>query len=272
MRILSIIIGIALAAMLLGKNAFASTDLEELDIYGKTPLIQAAYDGDLEAVKELIQDGANVDAQDNNGMSSLMWASNNILLCRDLCGNYLFIVRELLDAGANPDLQEDAGWTALMLAVRSRSYNIVNELIAAGADISIRSDYEGTALLLAAYYRRTMVYQLAMLSTTSEIDEAINYISERGNYRLSYDDTKKVLLKARLVILRTRVNKFHTNMLQIEWDLRPNRNVEAYQLEISTDQLNYIVQNVAGAALNFCLLYTSPSPRDRQKSRMPSSA
>ena len=27
-----------------------------------------------------------------------------------------------------------------------------------------------------------------------------------------------------------------------------------------------------GAPLNICLLYTSPSPRDRQKSRMPSSA
>ena len=26
------------------------------------------------------------------------------------------------------------------------------------------------------------------------------------------------------------------------------------------------------AALGYCLLYTSPSPRDRQKSRMPSSA
>src|SRR5665213_1256262 len=28
----------------------------------------------------------------------------------------------------------------------------------------------------------------------------------------------------------------------------------------------------AGARINDCLLYTSPSPRDRQKSRMPSSA
>ena len=27
-----------------------------------------------------------------------------------------------------------------------------------------------------------------------------------------------------------------------------------------------------GAGASFCLLYTSPSPRDRQKSRMPSSA
>ena len=28
----------------------------------------------------------------------------------------------------------------------------------------------------------------------------------------------------------------------------------------------------AEESINFCLLYTSPSPRDRQKSRMPSSA
>jgi len=30
--------------------------------------------------------------------------------------------------------------------------------------------------------------------------------------------------------------------------------------------------NVFGLALNLCLLYTSPSPRDRTRSRMPSSA
>ena len=32
------------------------------------------------------------------------------------------------------------------------------------------------------------------------------------------------------------------------------------------------VQKVLGTLLYYCLLYTSPSPRDRQKSRMPSSA
>ena len=29
---------------------------------------------------------------------------------------------------------------------------------------------------------------------------------------------------------------------------------------------------ITGASVGICLLYTSPSPRDRQKSRMPSSA
>ena len=33
-----------------------------------------------------------------------------------------------------------------------------------------------------------------------------------------------------------------------------------------SDKMNSIIQNLS------CLLYTSPSPRDRQKSRMPSSA
>ena len=31
-------------------------------------------------------------------------------------------------------------------------------------------------------------------------------------------------------------------------------------------------RDVADVTINVCLLYTSPSPRDRQKSRMPSSA
>ena len=33
-----------------------------------------------------------------------------------------------------------------------------------------------------------------------------------------------------------------------------------------------LTANVIGLDANTCLLYTSPSPRDRQKSRMPSSA
>ena len=38
----------------------------------------------------------------------------------------------------------------------------------------------------------------------------------------------------------------------------------------SDEELNYTDHNLYG--IKSCLLYTSPSPRDRQKSRMPSSA
>ena len=40
--------------------------------------------------------------------------------------------------------------------------------------------------------------------------------------------------------------------------------------EVSADDYNGLV--LPGGVINPCLLYTSPSPRDRQKSRMPSSA
>ena len=41
------------------------------------------------------------------------------------------------------------------------------------------------------------------------------------------------------------------------------------QIKVTLDELRFEKRNMAN---NICLLYTSPSPRDRQKSRMPSSA
>ena len=41
-------------------------------------------------------------------------------------------------------------------------------------------------------------------------------------------------------------------------------------IEYSVQITEFLIQK--GAKLIICLLYTSPSPRDRQKSRMPSSA
>ena len=39
-----------------------------------------------------------------------------------------------------------------------------------------------------------------------------------------------------------------------------------------TSEIDKLLLIIAEAEDNICLLYTSPSPRDRQKSRMPSSA
>ena len=42
--------------------------------------------------------------------------------------------------------------------------------------------------------------------------------------------------------------------------------------EISKLSADSIINNIDTTKFDACLLYTSPSPRDRQKSRMPSSA
>ena len=41
---------------------------------------------------------------------------------------------------------------------------------------------------------------------------------------------------------------------------------------LKADFVVILMSVVAGYVIHTCLLYTSPSPRDRQKSRMPSSA
>ena len=57
-----------------------------------------------------------------------------------------------------------------------------------------------------------------------------------------------------------------------------NRNKKSVAIDFSTDQGAELVRQLVAQSDVFienfkvCLLYTSPSPRDRQKSRMPSSA
>ena len=47
----------------------------------------------------------------------------------------------------------------------------------------------------------------------------------------------------------------------------------AWNYSMSTDVCGRLIEVISGKGLDeYCLLYTSPSPRDRQKSRMPSSA
>ena len=47
---------------------------------------------------------------------------------------------------------------------------------------------------------------------------------------------------------------------------------ESLQFAVLTGCLRITKESIFTGLNNFCLLYTSPSPRDRQKSRMPSSA
>ena len=49
------------------------------------------------------------------------------------------------------------------------------------------------------------------------------------------------------------------------------KNIEDYDEIIRTTE-NETIKKYAQAGKDFCLLYTSPSPRDVEESRMPSSA
>ncbi len=116
-----------------------------------TPLIDAAWNGQLDIVKELIAAGVDVDARDRNGRTALMYAVWN---------NQLEVVRELIVAGADAGARDDREVTVLMYAAQNIGraalmpiwddlLEIVKELIAAGAEVDDR-DYNGRTALICA--------------------------------------------------------------------------------------------------------------------------
>ena len=58
------------------------------------------------------------------------------------------------------------------------------------------------------------------------------------------------------------------NLLEFRAEKRISQEEMAFQIDLSVKSYAEIER----AEVHTCLLYTSPSPRDRQKSRMPSSA
>jgi ankyrin repeat protein len=108
-------------------------------------LINAVKMGDLKKVRELLRDGADVNAKDR-GQTALM------LACEE--GNEE-IIDELLKNGADVNAVDDVNYrTALIKAVIYNHFQVVKKLVEAGADLEKR-DYLGfTAFLHAVWWER----------------------------------------------------------------------------------------------------------------------
>jgi hypothetical protein len=87
----------------LGGPAKSWIDLNAPDSEGTPPLIYASCFGHQDVVATLLDAGANVNRQDKNQWSSLMWAMTN---------RHKGIAKILLDHGADPDVKSSSGRTA----------------------------------------------------------------------------------------------------------------------------------------------------------------
>lgn len=97
---------------------------ESFTIGGETPLMTAAYMGDLSVVEELIANGEDIQAKDSEGADALMYATYY---------GELAIISSLLDAGADPNTA-DFSTTALGSAVLYDEYESALLLVENGAD------------------------------------------------------------------------------------------------------------------------------------------
>jgi TonB family protein len=106
---------------------------------GVTPLMRAAANDDVAAMKLLIKPGVNVDATDSSGWTALMYAATN---------SNSEPVELLLKAGANPNYKSLGGHTPLMASAISGTFDIT--LQQAGANINAQDSAGITALMILA--------------------------------------------------------------------------------------------------------------------------
>lgn len=117
---------------------------------GETPLMTAARTGSVDVVQLLIDAGADVNATEASQQTALMWAAAE--------GN-TDVVDALIIASANIDAETNQDFTAMLFAARQGHLETVMHLIDAGADVnrvmkpkntSGRNPREGTSAIMLA--------------------------------------------------------------------------------------------------------------------------
>lgn len=108
----------------------------------EAPVADAAMRGDLERVRSLLRDGADVNASQGDGMTALHWAAE--LDHADLANLLIF-------GGAHLESTTRLGaFTPLLVASRAGSAQVIGALLDAGASIEARTTTGETALHFAA--------------------------------------------------------------------------------------------------------------------------
>jgi ankyrin repeat protein len=210
----------AIRVMIEDESASVDTPIEYGD-HSITPLLKAAWDGELEIVQYLISKGANVNAIDGS--------TNGTALMNAVVGNHTEIVKALLaakadvkvknrfdfnaftsavaagnqeiaalllDAGAKPD-DGASGLTPLAFAVSSGNNDMARFLVSRGAKVNHASEIGQTALISAI-----LAAQVESVKTLIELKADVNAAMKDGTTPLKLarkgdqDDIVKLLIAA----------------------------------------------------------------------------
>lgn len=123
--------------------ATKKAEIEAADAAGRTPLMHAAQSKNAQAVRALLDAGANVSTRDTLNGTALSWAAG--------FGNAA-CVKELVSAKSDVEVVGSiTGWTPLLWAVGFGEFESIEPLLDAGANIEVADYIQGaTPLIFAA--------------------------------------------------------------------------------------------------------------------------
>jgi len=127
-------------------------------------LIEAVTQNDLETVRHLLKEGANVESRDERGRTALLIA---------VAGNHLEIARLLIEAGADVNAQDQRLDSPLLLAGAEGTLEILKLILKANPDFSLYNRYGGTPLIPACERGHVEVVR-TLLNTDVDIDHVNN--------------------------------------------------------------------------------------------------
>jgi hypothetical protein len=116
-------------------------------------LVDAAFICDFVRVRELLGQGADVDARDVDGRTPLFSA---------VFGNSVGLIGLLLESGADVNARDDHGWTVLHYAAQEFLPAIARLLVGRGADVNAQDD-EGNSVLWRAIWASAGRNEIAQL-------------------------------------------------------------------------------------------------------------
>ena len=134
-----------------------------------SPLIDAADAGKIKTVAKLLEKGADVNEQDEDGKTARMNAAY---------WGYTKVVKLLIEKGADVNKQvPEYGFTALMYAAEEGHLEVVKLLLEKGAIIDMQTMGGKTALAFAAYDDEPETVKF-LLEKGADIDMAIAYLEK----------------------------------------------------------------------------------------------
>jgi hypothetical protein len=179
-------------------------------------LIDAAGNGDIQSVHELLDRGLGPNIIDNYGDTALMLASSE---------GHNDIVNTLLRHDANPNIQNIYGWTALIYASLDGHSEIVKMLLDNDADPNIITNEGNTVLMQASRRRRGYIDIVRML-----LDNGAD-----PNIRNNSGDTALMMAESKGYNNVARLIRDHIDLRRLQ---RPQQNLAFMKYFLDRDDLD----------------------------------